>query len=637
MNIPFGTGLGGLWDKAKSAFGPPKTPTQVTPAASAIIGPTQAHKTTPLDQNFFTHPKLPLGRASAEIALEPNTCPVETTPVTPMQLSRFIDQIQTEQMPEIIKGQEWLSGLAESHKNTAATRQTIQASLLSDTLNDETVLTDALKTAMNSSNIPLPADFSLATFSQSCKDLSEPQLRNLIHTLQSQYQRMAENMEQITSTGDNFGSDTLKATDLAKAKKMLEPLLKTELPKILKIKQDYLKFESQVKTQRNALVDGMNKFAQENGIEIPAELLKSTIRDPFNAKFKLDTWLSTQRSKFAAQPDKLQALNSLELFSIQLTNVSEILSRVEHGENIDQDTLNKYVMFQTFITVKDKLFQAYENSTGPQKEKLRAAIFNLSQLFSGLEPTPEAFRSRLENWLGQYLSPEDLAKALSSLDGQRQELERHNGRVDNARNERVSLPDSSPTLPPVPAASRPGFADQLLQIEAITRRQEVYYQHVYAEKGEAGLSTVLHQERESVLSPLLKTSQLGATEPSNAATATSSPKISPAVAETLKSQSEELRKKILAKPSKDTVQEQFDKIRQSLRQMLHKNQQEFRSMQQKLNLQKILTDMFQDLQSELKYQDQNFQDAVHQHSESLLREMQTEIQKIPLGTGLIQL
>lgn len=55
---------------------------------------------------------------------------------------------------------------------------------------------------------------------------------------------------------------------IRKSPQNVGPLLKHELPQVLKIKQDYNKFEGQLTTQRNALAAQMRQFA-ENQLNIP--------------------------------------------------------------------------------------------------------------------------------------------------------------------------------------------------------------------------------------------------------------------------------------------------------------------------------------------------------------------------------
>lgn len=670
MKIPFSSGsLENLWGKAKSAFTGSAGPISLEkPNATIQASPAQAKSTTPLDQHFLENTGLMnQGKATEQIPLvtetakpagetpPPNPSPAGPQPVkisakaavvtpsqpqAPMQptiaLSNFITQVQTEEIAGIEAGKNMLSTLAQSPYYQAASGNRIQASLQELQLNDQQVLLDELKLAMTASKIPFPDNFDLTQVSKVFKTLSEPQLRNLLHTLNSRDQRMEVEIDRLKSAGAQFGTEAFKIGDLEKARKMLGPLLKSELPQVLKIKQDYLKFEGQLTTQRTALVENIRKFARDNGLQIPESLLKTMMDSPFGAEQTLNNWLQSQRTQFAGQPDKLQALNSMKLFGIQLQNVSEILSRVQHKENISEDTLNKYVMFQTFITVKDKLFAAYENSSGPQREKLREAIFNLDQLFSGLEPTPEAFKARLESWLGQYMSPQDIAAALQGMNDDIEAIGLHNNRVTVASEQGIRVPDDSPSLPPVPAGTATA-AEQLAEIRATTQEQTAYYRQVYAERGDEGLSQVLRTERETVLRPLLAAGNLQQSSAESSSHLATQPGISAAVKEALMAQREALLKKLSPGASSDMVKQQFEKIRNSLRQMLHKNQMEFRNMQQKLALQKILADMMTELQAEFKHRDQTFQADVRKHSEALLLEMQSDIQKIPAGTGVIQL
>lgn len=655
MKIPFGSGsLENLWGKAKSALTGSSGPISLENPHAAIQAPPhhQAQTTTPLDQRFLEKVgPMHQGSATEQVSLitEPSTpskakisasatavsSPQTDSPMQPKEaIGNFITQVQTEEIAEIEAGKSLLNTLAESPHFQAVSGQRIEASLQELKLNDQQVLLDELKLAMKASAIPIPENFNLNQISRVFKNLTEPQLRNLLHTLSSRDKRMEAEIERLKSMGDQLGSEAFKIADLEKARKMLGPLLKTELPQVLKLKQDYLKFESQLTTQRNALVENIRKFARENGLQIPESLLKTMSESPFGAEFHLNHWLESQRSQWAGQPDKLQALNAIKLFGIQLQNVSEILSRVQHRENISTDTLNKYVMFQTFITVKDKLFAAYENSSGPQRERLREAIFNLDQLFSGLEPTPEAFKARLESWLSQYLSPQEIAAALQNMGENIAQIESHNERVTEAESQGIRTPDNPPSLPPVPA-SQPSAAEQWAVLRETTQEQTAYYRQVYAERGDAGLSEVLRREQETVLRPLAEAGQL---QPQSSPPPPSiRPKISAAVQETLKTQQATLLKKLSAGSGDEKIQQHFDKIRQALRQMLHKNQMEFRTMQQKLALQKMLAEMMMQVQSELKHQDQTFQAEVRKHSEALLLEMQSDIQRIPAGTGVIQL
>ncbi|MGE3726120.1 MAG: hypothetical protein AB7I41_11260 [Candidatus Sericytochromatia bacterium] len=667
MKIPFGSGsLENLWGKAKSAFSGSSGPVSIEkPNATLPSQTTQAKSTTPLDQRFMENlGAMNQGKATQQIPLMAETtasenshpipsnpkstkisataaavCPVEEMPPMQTQIafSNFIAEVQTEEIADIEAGKSVLNSLAQSPHYQAASGQRIEASLKQIQLNDQQVLLDELKIAMKAAQIDIPPNFSLDQISKVFKHLSEPQMSKLLQILTSRDKRMEAEIARLNSMGAQFSSDAFKITDLEKARKMLGPLLKHELPQVLKLKQDYLKFEGQLTTQRQALAEQMRKFARENGLQLPDSLLKTMMDSPFGAEFHLNDWLRSQSAQFAGQPDKLQALRSLKLFGIQLQNVSEILSRVQHKENISADTLNKYVLFQTFITVKDKLFAAYENSTGPQRDKLREAIFNLDQLFSGMEPTPEAFKARLESWLGQYLSPQEIAAALQSLNVNIEEIGRHNERVTEAEQQGIRVPDDPPSLPPVPPTT-PTAGEQLAELCETTRQQSEYYRQVYATEGDEGLSRVLRTERETVLRPL---AQAGNLDPLSAlneqkATGHKSP-ISAQVQEALNAQREALLKKLTAGGSTDVVKQQFDKIRNALRQMLHKNQMEFRNMQQKLALQKMLADMMMQMQAELKHLDQSFQTDVRKHSEALLLEMQTEIQKIPVGTGLIQL
>lgn len=645
MKIPFGSGsLENLWGKAKSAFSGSSGPVSIEkPNATIQAAPAQAKSTTPLDQRFMENlGQMNQGKATQQIPLVAETaavCPVQEMP--PMQLqaafSNFITEVQTEEIVGIEAGKSVLNTLAQSPNYQAISGQRIEASLKHIQLNDQQVLLDELKLAMKASGIEIPDNFGLNQVSQVFKNLSEPQLRNLLHTLNSRDKRMEAEIERLQSAGAQFGTEAFKITDLEKARQMLGPLLKTELPQVLKIKQDYLKFEGQLNTQRTALAENIRKFARENGLQLPESLLKTMMDSPFGSEDRLNDWLRNQTAQFSGQPDKLQALRSMKLFGIQLRNVSEILSRVQNKEHINSDTLNKYVLFQTFITVKDKLFAAYENSSGPQRDKLREAIFNLDQLFAELQPTPEAFKAHLENWLGQYLSPQEIAAALQSMNDNIVAIAEHNERVTQADEQGIRVPDDPPSLPPVP----PGMAtagDQLAEIRETTRQQSEYYRHVYATEGDEGLSRVLQTERETVLRPLLAAGTLKPqTTPAQNSRAEINPRISANVQEALNTQREALLKKLTAGASGDVVQKQFDKIRNALRQMLHKNQMEFRNMQQKLALQKMLAEMMMDMQAELKHLDQSFQADVRKHSDALLLEMQSEIQKIPAGTGLIQI
>jgi len=671
MKIPFGSGsLENLWGKAKSAFSGSSGPVSIEKPNATIQPSAQAKSTTPLDQRFMENlGQMNQGKATEQIPLMAETataasesgsestnpitpgpqpakisasaaavCPVSELP--PMQLkvafSNFISEVQTEEIVGIEAGKSVLATLAESPNYQAVSGQRIEASLKQIQLNDQQVLLDELKLAMKASGIEIPDNFGLNQVSQVFKNLSEPQLRNLLHTLNSRDKRMEVEIERLQSAGAQFGTEAFKIADLEKARQMLGPLLKTELPQVLKIKQDYLKFEGQLTTQRNALAEQMRKFAQENGLDLPESLLKTMMDYPFGVEDRLNDWLRNQTTQFSGQPNKIQALRSMKLFAIQFKNVSEILSRVQNKEHIGSDTLNKYVLFQTFITVKDKLFAAYENSSGPQRDKLREAIFNLDNLFDGIEPTPEAFKARLESWLGQYLSPQEIAAALQSIDDNVVAITSHNERVTQADTQGIRVPDDPPTLPPVPPSTS-SAADQLAELRETTRQQSEYYRHVYATEGDEGLSRVLQTERETVLNPLLQAGTLKPTSAVKSSMSNEKPRISANVQDALNTQREALLKKLTAGGSADVVKQQFDKIRNALRQMLHKNQMEFRNMQQKLALQKMLAEMMMEMQSELKHLDQNFQADVRKHSEALLLEMQSEIQKIPVGTGLIQI
>jgi hypothetical protein len=253
-----------------------------------------------------------------------------------------------------------------------------------------------------------------------------------------------------------------------------------------------------------------------------------------------------------------------------------------------------------------------------------------------MEPTPEAFKARLESWLGQYLSPQEIAAALQSMNDNIVALTGHNERVTQADEQGIRVPDKPPTLPPFPPSTSTA-ADQLTELRETTRQQSEYYRQVYAEQGDEGLSRVLQTERETVLNPLLQAGTLQLESEVKSSMSAERPGISANVQDALNTQREALLKKLTAGGSADMVKQQFDKIRNALRQMLHKNQMEFRNMQQKLALQKMLAEMIMQTQAELKHLDQSFQADVRKHSEALLLEMQSEIQKIPAGTGLIQI
>lgn len=278
----------------------------------------------------------------------------------------------------------------------------------------------------------------------------------------------------------------------------LRETLDKDLPGVLEIKQNYTAFRSMMGHHVQKLGQDIQHIARETGLDLPAGLALNLQRDPLNAESSVQQWLGEQRMALADDPKALHALDSIELFALQLKVGVGIVNRVERGERIDAEILESYERFQTFVLAKNALALAYEQSEGERAEQLREMLFSFGSEFNQwMQLDQEAFRQAALGFAENFADADTLQEMTQIIENVLFQLRSHNRNVDCAQRDGVEL--TAQGMGPARIKTHEIVQPMMRRLGELARDDSAYYQEVYQRGGDSAMREALQNQQDLIL------------------------------------------------------------------------------------------------------------------------------------------